>query len=477
MTTTPPDTSPPPAPDPGPRVGWDDIRDRGRIRRSRSDRKVAGVAGGLGRHLDIDPVILRVAFVVLTFFAAVGLLLYVALWLLLPEDGSDWAKIKLDRRSRAVALVIVGALAVVLLFSHGWWGGGGFFFVCLVVVAAAVVIPTQLPHRGERHDVPPPGASGQPEPDTSYAAAPPYAAPPSYAAPEQPRPANPRKRGPILFWYALAVIAVALGGLGIADLAGADIAPSAYPATALGLSAAFLLIGSFFGRAGGLILVGLVAAAVTVGTTIADRWDPHSTTVIPASSAEVRPAYTMDVGELRLDLTGVRDPQALDGREIHVAGNVGHLDIRVPAGVTVVANTQVTGIGGINAFGQDGGRGRHHADGAALRRSGCPAPDHRRRAPPRRHRRPRRQRPVSKEPTMSEPLETPRRSFAAGLHPVNIGHLVMGVAFLGMVVNWALIESGAVGTHGLRWLLPIPWVAAGAAGLIAAAPRLRGTRD
>ena len=78
---------------------------------------------------------------------------------------------------------------------------------------------------------------------------------------------------------------------------------------------------------------------------------------------------------------------------------------------------------------------------------------------------------------MSEPLETPRRSFAAGLHPVNIGHLVMGVAFLGMVVNWALIESGAVGTQGLRWLLPIPWVAAGAAGLIAAAPRLRGTRD
>src|SRR6188472_2162593 len=141
MTTTPPDTQPQgPAPDSGPRVGWEDIRDLGRIRRSRSDRKVAGVAGGLARHLDIDPLILRVAFVVLTFFGGVGLLLYVALWLLLPEDGSDWAKIKLDRRSRAVALVLVGALALLLLFSHGWWGGGGgFFFLCLVVVAAAVV--------------------------------------------------------------------------------------------------------------------------------------------------------------------------------------------------------------------------------------------------------------------------------------------------------------------------------------------------
>ena len=69
---------------------------------------------------------------------------------------------------------------------------------------------------------------------------------------------------------------------------------------------------------------------------------------------------------------------------------------------------------------------------------------------------------------------TTRRGFAVGLHPVNILHLVFGVAFLGMVMTWALIESGAVETSGLRWLLPIPWVAAGAAGLIATAPRLRG---
>jgi hypothetical protein len=71
----------------------------------------------------------------------------------------------------------------------------------------------------------------------------------------------------------------------------------------------------------------------------------------------------------------------------------------------------------------------------------------------------------------------PSRSWAAGRHPVNVFHLVFGVAFLGMVVNWSLIESGTVGTDGLRWLLPIPWVAAGAAGLIATAPRLRGSRS
>ena len=69
------------------------------------------------------------------------------------------------------------------------------------------------------------------------------------------------------------------------------------------------------------------------------------------------------------------------------------------------------------------------------------------------------------------------RSFRAGLHPVNVGHLVMGVAFAGLVIIWALFISDAVDGHDLRWLLPIPWVAAGAAGLIATAPRMRGSHD
>ena len=71
----------------------------------------------------------------------------------------------------------------------------------------------------------------------------------------------------------------------------------------------------------------------------------------------------------------------------------------------------------------------------------------------------------------------PARSFRAGLHPVNVGHIVMGVAFTGLAIIWALYMSDTVDGHDLRWLLPIPWVAAGVAGLVAAAPRLRGSRD
>jgi hypothetical protein len=69
------------------------------------------------------------------------------------------------------------------------------------------------------------------------------------------------------------------------------------------------------------------------------------------------------------------------------------------------------------------------------------------------------------------------RSWREGVPPITVGHLVMGVAFAGLTIVWALYMSDTVSSHDLRWLMPIPWVAAGVAGLVAAAPRMRGSRD
>lgn len=55
----------------------------------------------------------------------------------------------------------------------------------------------------------------------------------------------------------------------------------------------------------------------------------------------------------------------------------------------------------------------------------------------------------------------------SGRHPVNVGHLVMGIAFLGLVGVWALIQGDVVGNGDVRWLMPVPWVLAGLAGLLA----------
>ncbi len=56
-----------------------------KLYRSRKEKVLAGVAGGIGEYFDFDPVIARVIFVILTFFGGGGLLVYVVLWIALPE--------------------------------------------------------------------------------------------------------------------------------------------------------------------------------------------------------------------------------------------------------------------------------------------------------------------------------------------------------------------------------------------------------
>ena len=57
----------------------------------------------------------------------------------------------------------------------------------------------------------------------------------------------------------------------------------------------------------------------------------------------------------------------------------------------------------------------------------------------------------------------------SGRHQLSIGHLVMGLAFLGIVGVWGLIQTDTVTGDDIRWLMPIPWVLAGVVGLAATA--------
>lgn len=53
-----------------------------------------------------------------------------------------------------------------------------------------------------------------------------------------------------------------------------------------------------------------------------------------------------------------------------------------------------------------------------------------------------------------------------GRHRTDIGQLVMGLAFLSVVGCWLLVQTDVVTGEDIRWLLPIPWVVAGAIGLV-----------
>ena len=371
MTTTPPEApSGPPPQDPGrvgPRVTGDEVRDLGRLRRSRTDRKVAGVAGGLARHLDVDPLVLRVAFVVLVFFGGAGLILYGACWLLVPEDGAERATLHLDDRSRSVALLVIGVIAALALVGDSW---GAFWFPWPIAVVALVALWLLT-----RHSTPAPPVQPQSQPQPPYAApvqpqVQPYAQPQvqaPYQAPYQAsyapyvppvsyaRPVNPRKRGPILFWFTLALIALAEGLLGLVDLAGANVAAPAYPALAVGICGLMLVLGAFFGRAGGIILIGLASAVVLAATTAADHWQGDQVTVTPTSASSVESRYWLGAGEQVLDLSQVSDVALLDGRRIELEGGVGRIEVILPTelGARVVAD--VDGPGHVTLFGVEHG--------------------------------------------------------------------------------------------------------------------------
>ena len=57
-----------------------------RLFRSRKDRILGGVCGGLGNYLNVDPVLVRVVWAILFFAAGAGLLAYILAWIIIPEE-------------------------------------------------------------------------------------------------------------------------------------------------------------------------------------------------------------------------------------------------------------------------------------------------------------------------------------------------------------------------------------------------------
>ena len=62
-----------------------------KLHRSRTDKMVAGVAGGLAEYFNIDPVIVRVLFVITVFVGGGGILAYIILWIVLPEAPYEYS--------------------------------------------------------------------------------------------------------------------------------------------------------------------------------------------------------------------------------------------------------------------------------------------------------------------------------------------------------------------------------------------------
>ncbi|MCX7854203.1 MAG: PspC domain-containing protein [Caldilineales bacterium] len=57
-----------------------------RLYRSRTDRMLAGVCGGIGQYLNIDPTLIRLAFLILAIWGGGGIVAYLIAWIIIPEE-------------------------------------------------------------------------------------------------------------------------------------------------------------------------------------------------------------------------------------------------------------------------------------------------------------------------------------------------------------------------------------------------------
>jgi phage shock protein PspC (stress-responsive transcriptional regulator) len=299
MTT---DTDPTaPQPEPPPR----------RLTRSSTDSFIGGVAGGLGRHLNIDPLAIRITFVILSFAGGIGLLAYLLCLVFIPTDDPSAPPVKWGlARTLGVGLIVVAALAFAL--PNWLWGPQ----LPLLLVAGAVVY---LLVRMTRED----GGS-----HASHVAA--------------------------RIAIGVVLVAVAAGGF-VAAAAGSALGGGIVVAGLVIACGVGLVGGAFRGGARWLIIPALVLA-LPLGAVAATDLDVRGTwgdrTFHPASVAELAGGYDMGVGSMRVDLRDVDLPAGRTDLKLDIG--MGEIQLLVPEDMCVTTDAKI-GIGVVNAGDGDQG--------------------------------------------------------------------------------------------------------------------------
>jgi phage shock protein PspC (stress-responsive transcriptional regulator) len=289
-----------------------------RLLRSRSNRVIGGVCGGLGRYFNVDPILFRIGAIALALVGGAGVLLYLAALVLIPnETAGAAAQPPAEGRSRALTIALV---VLVLLVAWPFLLGGGviaaaILFPLAFLVAAGVLVWWMVSGEG------PSGDAG----DIARRAA--------------------LGIGVLILcgvialggaWAAAAgggiVVGVLVVASGLAILAGAFLKPVRWlilPAVTLALSA------------------GAVAAAgIDLDGGVGDK------TYRPASAIDLRDRYELGIGQLEIDL---RDTDLPAGdRPLRLDVGVGEARVIVPEDVCVVTDADV-GLGAVRVFERDSG--------------------------------------------------------------------------------------------------------------------------
>lgn len=360
--------------------------------RPRSGGKLAGVSAGIGARYGIDPVLIRIGFVLLTFYGGSGLVLYLLGWLLLPKESeaandatsSTPARSTSESTPAPVATVLVVLLLPLMLF---WVQSFAGLAGLLAGFAALYLLHRHYADRGNavlrQGEAPAAASAGSAEssnaPIDPGTPVDPGTAEASHSDPQQPsdpqhaphwdplgtaefawdlpepparEPAEPEKPGRP--WISVATVLLALAVAGLSFLAGQRLAVTT--ALALAVVGAGMIVGSFRGAGRGLIGVAIPLGAIALllsalGSNPMGRTaELHN--IQPDNAAQLAPSYEAPAGGFDIDLTGLPEGEAQPART-KVWSGVGDVVVRVPAEADVTAGCR-TRVGTVDCLGRNG---------------------------------------------------------------------------------------------------------------------------
>ena len=300
-------TQPMPPPSPSPR----------RLTRSRTDRVLGGVCGGIARALGVDAMVVRILAVALLFAGGISLIAYVAMLVLVPEEaeGAEQPPPPRDTNAAMVVLVAVGLIVLAPVLLGGGLVLAGLLFPVAFIALAGLVTWWLV--------------SGEPFGGDAVAII----------------------RRSALGLLVLAGSALLFG----AGFMGAGIGGGTAAAGGVIAAGAVLVVGAFVGRVRWVILpamslalgVGIVAAA---GLSLEGGYGERD--YRPTSAASVNDRYELAAGELVLDLRRADLPRG--DTPVKLQLGMGQATLVVPKDVCVASKAEV-GAGAVDVFGDTNG--------------------------------------------------------------------------------------------------------------------------
>lgn len=325
---------------------------------------IAGVSGGLAEYANVDPLLIRVVFAILTVFGGLGVVIYGICWLLLPREDQPHsiaeAALQRGRSGGTILTALALVLAVALTGTFVWSGRLSNLALLILALAAAAYL-----YRRREEARPPEQRPAASQPPADYLTAPDIGtasmaavnaeaeriaaariARESLGLPEperEPEPASPPKLRERSLLTPI-VLSVLVAFFGIAVAVGDWLTIREYLAVALGILGLGVLISTFYGKATGLILVGIpLAAALAISSLI-----PMSThggygtdTWRPPNAGAIERNYELNGGSMLIDLSKVDFGSTTVDTNVKLG--VGRAEVTLPPDVDVTVEGKISG--------------------------------------------------------------------------------------------------------------------------------------